>query len=149
MAADEAQQWYVRRGKRIHGPYPNATLKRYLLLGRIRLSDRISVDGLSWQPLPSLPKLIPPEMRDLESEAGRQAYRAARARVEERGSSGNATLVRHERRRGDAQDIVHLHHDLRFILSAEFARRQRGRIKLLILMSMVLLLGLLVSGYFL
>lgn len=84
-ADDENEYWYVRRGSSIQGPYDADQIHRYLLLGRVRLTDRISLDGENWQALTQRGELIPEEMRDLESEEGRARFEAARLAVDERG----------------------------------------------------------------
>ena len=81
---EEPQEWYVRRGVTVQGPYREEDVRRYLLLGRLRLSDRVSADAHCWQPLTQRAELIPEEMRDLESEAGRANFEAARRAVDER-----------------------------------------------------------------
>lgn len=43
-----AQLWYVRRGETTHGPYPEAQIRRYIRLGRIRRDDELSQDGKEW-----------------------------------------------------------------------------------------------------
>ncbi len=86
MATDEDQQslWYVRRGSTIQGPYDPDQLRRYLLLGRVRLTDRVSRDGQHWHAITQSGELIPEEMRDLESPEGRARFEAARQAVDER-----------------------------------------------------------------
>lgn len=83
-AGDDNDQWYVRRGSSIQGPYDADRIRRYLLLGRVRLTDRISLDGENWLALTQRGELIPEEMRDLESEEGRARFEAARRAVDER-----------------------------------------------------------------
>jgi hypothetical protein len=75
----------VRRGSAVQGPYASRQIARYLLLGRIRQTDRVSVDGELWQGLSEVPHLIPDEMKDLESEEGRARFLAAHLRADERG----------------------------------------------------------------
>lgn len=80
----EQQQWYVRRGSTIQGPYDVDQLRRYLLLGRVRLTDRASPNGEHWYALTQCAELIPEEMRDLDSEEGRERFEAARRAADER-----------------------------------------------------------------
>ena len=82
---DQHMNWYVRRGSAVQGPYASRQIARYLLLGRIRQTDRVSVDGELWQGLSEIPHLIPDEMKDLESEEGRARFLAAHLRADERG----------------------------------------------------------------
>jgi hypothetical protein len=89
----DTQQWYVRRGSRVQGPYPARQISRYLLLGRIRQSDRVSTDGECWCAIADFPELIPPDMNDLKTEAGWQRYLAARQIVDERGTQSDGTQL--------------------------------------------------------
>lgn len=81
---DDTREWYVRRSGTVQGPFAAERIRRYLLLGRLRLSDRVSVDGASWQPVTQWPQLIPEEMRDLGTEAGRARFEQARRAADER-----------------------------------------------------------------
>ncbi len=81
---EEKPVWYVRRSTTVQGPYSASVIQRYLLLGRLRLSDRISADGRSWEPLTQRAELIPDEMRDLDTDEGRARFEAARRAVDER-----------------------------------------------------------------
>ncbi len=103
MSTDKTDNntWYVRRGTTILGPYDVDTLRRYLLLGRVRVTDRVSADGHSWQPLTQRGELIPEEMQDLGSAEGRARFEAARQAVDERrgGDDGEGAKRRPLRRR--------------------------------------------------
>jgi len=89
---EEQVSWYVRRGSAVQGPYAPRQIERYLLLGRIRQTDRVSVDGEMWQGLSEVPDLIPEEMKDLESEEGRARFLAAHRRADERGGDSRASV---------------------------------------------------------
>ncbi len=80
----ETRRWYVRRSTTVQGPFPAESIRRYLLLGRLRLSDRVSVDGSAWEAITRRPELIPDGMRDLGSAAGRARFEQARRAVDER-----------------------------------------------------------------
>lgn len=85
MSAEEEETvWYVRRSTTVQGPYSASVIQRYLLLGRMRLSDRISADGRCWEVLTQRAELIPDEMRDLGTDKGRARFEAARRAVDER-----------------------------------------------------------------
>jgi hypothetical protein len=81
---NDPPHWYVRRGTTIQGPYDVDTLRRYLLLGRVRVTDGVSSDGETWQPLTQRAELIPEEMKDLGSPEGRARFEAARQAIDER-----------------------------------------------------------------
>jgi hypothetical protein len=80
----------MRRGRTVQGPYSSEDVRSYLLLGRLRLSDRVSHDAHTWQPLTQCPELIPDAMRDLASESGRARFEAARRAIDERAQDRDA-----------------------------------------------------------
>ncbi|MDH5183375.1 MAG: hypothetical protein OEX12_05740, partial [Gammaproteobacteria bacterium] len=51
--------FYTRRDNEVLGPFPVGQITRYLLLGRVKLSDEISEDHESWQVIANRPELIP------------------------------------------------------------------------------------------
>ncbi len=55
--------WYTRRGTVVQGPFPAGLIRRYAILGRVRMSDELSQDLETWSPLECLPELIPDFMR--------------------------------------------------------------------------------------
>ena len=55
-------KWYVRRGNRVQGPFLTNELGRFLLLGRLRNTDRVSCDGELWEPVTQVPELITEEL---------------------------------------------------------------------------------------
>ena len=93
--------WYVRRGQRVHGPYPAREIGRYMLLGRILPTDRISDDGDRWRPLVEVHDLIPDEVRHLHRDDGWDRFVEARNRVDERGQGEGLDEPEAERRRLD------------------------------------------------
>lgn len=83
MVLDD-DKWYTQRGSRLSGPYSRLTIHRYLLLGRIKNSDRVSKDGKLWEPITQVPELIPEELLDLDSDMGWRKFLRARDLVDER-----------------------------------------------------------------
>ncbi|MDO6460420.1 hypothetical protein Q4485_06910 [Granulosicoccaceae sp. 1_MG-2023] len=83
MVLDD-DKWYTQRGSRLAGPYSRLTIHRYLLLGRIKNSDRVSKDGKLWEPITQVPELIPEELLDLDSDMGWKKFLRARDLVDER-----------------------------------------------------------------
>ena len=81
----EAAVWYVQKGARVQGPFSAAQVARFLLLGRVRRSDRVSRDGELWEPVTQVPELVPEELLDLESPDGWRRYLDARAAGDDRG----------------------------------------------------------------
>jgi uncharacterized protein YjbI with pentapeptide repeats len=93
-AEEEKPIWYVRRSTTVQGPYSASVIRRYLLLGRLRLSDRVSADGRCWEPLTERAELIPDEMRDLGTHEGRRRFEAARQAADERSADREALMPR-------------------------------------------------------
>lgn len=94
MVADESQ-WYVQKGSRVQGPYSAHEVGRYLLLGRVRNTDRVSRDGELWEPVTQVPELIPEELLDLDTDVGFQRFVDARSRQDQRQES---SVIAPERR---------------------------------------------------
>ena len=105
-----ARQWYARRGRRIAGPLSRDELERHILLGRVRLSDRVSPDGRTWYLLSECSELIPEAMRDLDTPAGRArfeaAWRAADERASDRSGGPGRKHLRFDPRRWPSAGIV-------------------------------------------
>lgn len=83
MVTDESQ-WYVQKGSRVQGPYTAHEVGRYLLLGRVRNTDRVSRDGELWEPVTQVPELIPEELLDLNTDAGIKRFVEVRAEQDQR-----------------------------------------------------------------
>jgi type VI secretion system FHA domain protein len=49
-----AQQWYVRRGGKVKGPFSETVIKRSVERGRLLAADELSRDGEHWQTLAAL-----------------------------------------------------------------------------------------------
>ncbi len=76
--------WYLRRDGETHGPYPAGVVANHILLGRIRSTDELSTDQLSWRPLAELPELIPEVMRNVCTPQDEARLLQARLRADER-----------------------------------------------------------------
>ncbi|MFK8079157.1 MAG: DUF4339 domain-containing protein [Granulosicoccus sp.] len=94
MVTDESQ-WYVQKGSRVQGPFSTNEVGRFLLLGRVRNTDRVSRDGELWEPVTQVPELIPEELLNLQSDDGWNQFLTARTAKDER---VNTTPVHFERR---------------------------------------------------
>lgn len=99
----EEQHWYVQNGSRVQGPFSTTEVGRYLLLGRIRPTDRVSKDGELWEPVTQVPELIPEELLDLESDTGWNRFLDVRTGTDERvvahgDVTDTATMLRERRK---------------------------------------------------
>jgi len=83
MVTDESQ-WYVQKGSRVQGPFSTNEVGRFLLLGRVRNTDRVSRDGELWEPVTQVPELIPEELLDLQSDDGWSQFLTVRQSADER-----------------------------------------------------------------
>lgn len=107
MVTDD-QQWYVQSGSRVQGPYSTVEVGRYLLLGRVRSTDRVSKDGELWEPVTQVPELIPEELLDLETDQGWTRYLDSHQALEERHNTATAVLQERRVLESDQQ-----HHSIR------------------------------------
>jgi len=80
---DDAE-WYVQKGSRVLGPFSSTEIGRFLLLGRVRNSDRVSRDGELWEPVTQVPELVPEELLDLDNGIGWARFLDERAASDER-----------------------------------------------------------------
>lgn len=85
MVTDESQ-WYVQKGSRVQGPFSTNEVGRFLLLGRVRNTDRVSRDGELWEPVTQVPELIPEELLNLQSDDGWNRFLKVRDGQDERRS---------------------------------------------------------------
>lgn len=94
MVTDESQ-WYVQKGSRVQGPFSTNEVGRFLLLGRVRNTDRVSRDGELWEPVTQVPELIPEELLNLQSDDGWNQFLKVRDGQDERRSE--QTVVKDRR----------------------------------------------------
>lgn len=100
MVTDESQ-WYVQKGSRVQGPFSTTEVGRFLILGRVRNSDRVSRDGELWEPVTQVPELIPEELLDLQSDDGWSRFLSARDANDERVVSKSVDVER----RADSDEV--------------------------------------------
>jgi hypothetical protein len=82
--ADHDCQWFARRNGTVRGPFTGERIERYILLGRIRLNDELSMDRVRWQPARDYPELFPKELLQLSSWEDYQKLVVARIKADER-----------------------------------------------------------------
>lgn len=87
MDKSPRQLWYTRRGEVVQGPFPAGLITRYVLLGRVLLTDEVSMDQKIWVPLNQVPEMIPELLQsDTSDPVLRQRLEAAKRWEDERGS---------------------------------------------------------------
>ncbi len=104
MVTDESQ-WYVQKGSRVQGPFTADEVGRFLLLGRVRNTDRVSRDGELWEPVTQVPELIPEELLDLQSDDGWNQFLHVRQASDERTSTTKVAVDRRARSDKDAEYV--------------------------------------------
>lgn len=98
MLTDDPQ-WYVQKGARVQGPYTASEVGQFLLLGRVRNSDRVSRDGELWEPVTQVPELIPDELLNLNTQDGWDDFMIARSNADQRNPENQCTSLSKEQRR--------------------------------------------------
>ena len=93
MVTDESQ-WYVQKGSRVQGPFTATEVGRFLLLGRVRNTDRVSRDGELWEPVTQVPELIPEELLNLQSDEGWHQFLDVRKAIDPRQDQADVEVER-------------------------------------------------------
>lgn len=85
-AMDKSERWYTRRNGVVRGPYPAGQISRYILLGRIREKDELSLDQCLWEEVSQCQVLIPEVMKLPPTEENIKLLMMARMHEDERRS---------------------------------------------------------------
>lgn len=110
-----SRHWYVRRGEVIKGPFQTSLVQRYIILGRIKDTDEVSMDRETWhQPShhPMFAAKVLAEQRDSvlarederkagdrrHNEAPDNPYKERRSGVDRRAEEAPETMERRQRR---------------------------------------------------
>ncbi|MGQ0657626.1 MAG: pentapeptide repeat-containing protein [Chromatiales bacterium] len=138
----------MRRGDTVLGLFPTSLIKRYLILGRIRQTDELSLDREAWHPVSKYPMFAPNRLaedsamvlaREDERKPGdRRAneppnnpYKERRSGVDRRAEESSETIERRKRR-------------VRIVASLK-PTRQSNRIPATI--AVILLAGIVLGGF--
>lgn len=127
MSADESHRtlWYTRRKGVERGPYPGNQISRYVLLGRLCMTDKVRPEDGDWQELSACPELIPEVMNLIPGAEDTQRLLMARLREDERQVGDRRecapNLPQHireqrsgrERRRPESAEVLR-HRELRY-----------------------------------
>ncbi len=122
MSAEPVQErkqklWYIRRSEAVQGPFPSGTLRRFVLLGRVRLSDQVSLDKQQWEIVSRVPEVVPPEVRKAAAEGHLEDVLPIHLREDERAglerrSKGQDKQFKDQRkgqRRQDEPELMQRH----------------------------------------
>lgn len=157
--------WYIRRGEQVQGPFPEALICRYIVLGRIGNEDALSLDGHYWRQLHELPELIEATRALMGVTEGASAddaeWREERARAalrwlddrkspDPRGKGGGAKIADAQNRRASGERRLtpetvehHVYRENRAIFEAWNRMRQQryGWAMAFVTLSALLVLG--------
>lgn len=123
----ETQNWYVRRGKEVKGPFPAGLVSRYILLERISERDEVSRDRQEWLRITDVPGLVPDVIRIARANPGdeeaQQHLAAARRWADERREAKGSPPAAGERRSRGAMTFSHPARDTEGAPDALISRR--------------------------
>ncbi len=102
--------WYYRKQGVVKGPFPKRMISNFVLLGRLKLQDLVSVDREHWSRIIDNRELIPKEMLSVKTAADKERLLLARRREDERrrhpDAHGGTDKRRAERRQGEDQALA-------------------------------------------
>jgi len=105
-------RWYIKKGDKIQGPFPNKLIGSYLILGRITQETLVSQDQHNWAAVKDYPAMIPEVVKEAGTKQGDRALMLARIREDERSSNlNNKSGI--ENRREDEEQLMQLHRQIR------------------------------------
>ncbi|OOZ36995.1 pentapeptide repeat-containing protein [Solemya velesiana gill symbiont] len=100
--------WYVRRKGKAQGPFSSGTIRRFVTLGRVLLTDEVSMDRETWQRVSDVPEVVSPEVRKAAAEGRLYEVLPAKLREDERTGRERRTAKDDEefagRRKGERRD---------------------------------------------
>lgn len=148
--------WYTRRGDVIRGPFPQGLITRYILIGRVHMTDDLSVDQVRWLPVTDFPEVIPEPMKgDLNDPETQEKLRIARRREDEREAGDRRARTAHaiaqelldrrrkdDRREPETSDILQ-HRNVKSGLTRERkSLREESRFGLLISLAVAIVVAI-------
>lgn len=80
----DSQIWYTRKQDGVKGPFPTGMVRRFVLLGRLDRDSEVSPDGQLWLRLGDVERLVPEEVKHLDTPEGLERMLMARLREDER-----------------------------------------------------------------
>lgn len=136
MQQDDKQTqplWFLRRQGRVTGPFPSGAVRRFVLLGRVDLDDEVSRKRSHWQPIRSLPEVVPPDIRKAMEQGDREQIMPDLLREDERtgldrrqqaAAAPEASQRRTGERRQDEPELLKRHRQAKTELRSQKQRRR-------------------------
>jgi uncharacterized protein YjbI with pentapeptide repeats len=147
--------WYIRRSGSVQGPFPSGTLRRFVLLGRVKLTDQVSLDKKQWKSVKNVPEVVPPEVRKAAAEGHLQDVLPIHLREDERAglerrSKDQDNEYKNQRkgqRRQDEPELVQRHRLAKAELRQLTKKRRRIPFVALVVTSLLVMLTVGVGLY--
>jgi hypothetical protein len=152
MPPEQQPAWFMRRKGIVRGPFSSQCVTRYILLGRILLSDELSDDRKIWRSVSSFTEMLPPELSDLSNWDNYQQLVVTRMLVDERKRERRAPQCEStnrpvperrsgadRRRNNDSEFITHhfLARDFSYLANPAQSRRLRTLLLALLLATLL------------
>jgi uncharacterized protein YjbI with pentapeptide repeats len=144
--------WYVRRGEKenVRGPFPSAVISQYLLVGRLREVDEVSLDQAEWRSISDIDELIPDVMKaDLSDPVNQANLEVARRGADERYYT-DSEFEGEDSRKQSSTDLSRIKARRRERVGQKLDRienRARRQKRVLTFVALLICLGLLLSFF--
>ncbi len=146
---------YTRRGNTIRGPFPSKQITRHVLLGRLTVTDEVSIDQINWKTISEFPEIIPKEISvGPDDPQARERLKLARYREDERLSDSRregktTTDCQDDRRSGNRRQAEPYDVKKHRIIKAEIYKEEKKTESYLSLsVSIVVFIGIVTAAYF-
>ncbi len=90
------QNWFIRAGGKVQGPFPKGMVQNFVLSGRFKLGDEVSFDKEAWSKLKEHRELIPKELLNVKTEEDKERLRMAIRRENDRLHDQRTEQCHHE-----------------------------------------------------
>lgn len=143
--------WYTRDYEGVKGPFTIGMLRRFILVGRLKMESEISEDRKTWRKVKDTPEVIPEEMKNIHTEEGRDRLRQAQLREDERARERRqkqddieyGNLRKGDRRGPETGDVV-AHRDVRNHLHEQYQQEEKYTLQSILVGAFIL--ALIITG---
>ncbi len=132
-------RWYIKKGDKVQGPFPNKLIGSYLILGRITQETLVSQDQHNWAAVKDYPAMVPEVVKEAGTKQGDRALMLARIREDERSSNVNHKS-NVENRREDEEQLMQLHRQIRDDVLKGYRRKPEKRTLYFVILALFILI---------
>lgn len=156
ISTKEHRLWYVRRNRDVRGPFPTAVISQFLLLGRLKETDEVSLNRRDWLQIVNVVELRPEVMKaDLSDAVNQSNLEATRRGADERdvGDRRQADDPEHvdqrkgERRVAETEEML-AHRQRRAALRQTETERKKQRQNIILALVLLVICGALLGLIF-